>query len=205
MTRRRPVERASVKRSARELVEAPDDDERACRAALGEIRAEHVALEVARLPPAIDRGAVWRAITRGVEHRAGWALLGPKWCRRRDARLDAVRRAIEGLKDELRRSPWPGAVELAATWTAGLERELRRLTESEALDDGRRTVPFMRLSRAGLGWLPAGSGGRPAATWRAETAKALRALGVPATATEDFLDAAGLMGKSPMRKPKPKR
>lgn len=190
------VKSTSVKRSVRELVETPDDAERKCRAALGdEERGEHVAALVALLPPAIDRGAVWRAITRGVEHRAGWALLDPTWCRDRDAALATVGRAIAALTRVLRRSPWPGAVELAATWTAGLEREYRRLTEGE-LDDGRRTVPFMRLSRAGLRWRPAGRGGRPPATWRAETERALRAARVPALATEGLLDAAGLTGKT---------
>lgn len=175
--------------------------EASCRRLLGNERFEDLKAQVDPLPESIDREIIYRAITKGVQVRDGYAVLDPKWCKDRDDALEQIGQAIVRLKAVLRNSPWARAVdseELVETWAGGLEREYQRLVEPEG--DG---LPFMKLSRVRLGWVSR-AGGRPRTAPR-ETRAVLRALGVPRVTERAILAASGLAGPSPKavaRKPR---
>jgi hypothetical protein len=88
-----------------------------------------------------------------------------------------------------------------------LEREWQLLRERPNQSGGRfdwsanSRYHLLNSSPVSLGWVKGGSGKsgerrRPRATWRHETVKALRALGVTVEDAEGLLDAAGLAEKS---------
>jgi hypothetical protein len=161
-----------------------------CRAAIADDEIfENVQRCVAGLRGRIERDAVFQVLADGLTTRLVYEqILDPKWCADRDQALARIERAIRGLKQVVGgRGPLPNFPD----WTAGLEREYRKLL-------GNRT---MTMSRESEGWTQ--HVGRPKAVWRHETEKALRELGVAKLKRDDLIEAAGLIAERRKRPTRP--
>jgi hypothetical protein len=175
------------------VTQQPETPETECLALLGD-RAERVRSQVARLPPTIDRPAVFALIRDGVQTRRGHVMLDPEWCHERDEALGNLRQAIDRFKAVLRNPPAPLvllATTLVETWAAGLDREFERIMDP--------TNVMMRSDRVSLGWVRAGRGA-PTRPWTTKTAKGLRELGVSRALTVRILAAAGLTAPAKRQK-----
>jgi hypothetical protein len=123
--------------------ETPESE---CRRVLGEERFADVQCQVNPLPPEVDRGAVYRAVTDGKYTHMAYASLSSELVRKRDKAVAVLRSDLNQLKRALEGSPWPPAI-------ADLERAFRKATETEVLDDGSRRVPPLLFSREERRWI----------------------------------------------------
>jgi hypothetical protein len=186
--------------------------EEQCREALGADLFAAVQAEMAPLPPSVDRVAVYEAIADGVQYLAVHRKLAPEVLRDQKDALVAVGRSIAKLKRKLC-SPKPrGVREFGSGWWPGrdLERAYEALTKDyltfgmtredtdywspskeEVLD---QLIAAGVPTKDAVDQVNSKSSGRPPAVWRTATLARLRAAGVPATAAQGLLDAAGLVG-----------
>ena len=167
-----------------------------CREILGDERFRLLVEEVDQLPPKIDRGYVYQAITVGEMTRCGDQMIPTKaWCRRRDEALEDLGAAVTRLRVVFRDHPANERLDIES-WVDDLDREYRKLNEPERPDEitfaENTRANILTRDRQSMGWASE-AGGRPAHVWKHQTIAMLRKQGVTLAAAEGLVEAAGLL------------